>query len=144
MIKAPIREEFAKLEVEANEGKSSRVDLTQGERFGFLSFEFRRVRSRSGRWMPLYRPRTKKRTALLRKQAVFRRLRSQSIARVIEEINPILRVWANLNKDQFLNRMIQNHRHYSPVVIFISNRKPPSPIDQLWFDASKRVRTRLL
>ena len=95
-VEKRLREEFAKLEVEVNEGKSSRVDLTQGESFGFLGFEFWRVRSRSGRWMPLCRPQTKKRTALLRElKAVFRRLRSQPITRVIEAINPILRGWVN-------------------------------------------------
>ena len=91
-----LREELGKLEVEVNEDKSHRVDLRQGEGFGFLGFEFRRVRSRSGRWMPLCRPQTKKRTALLRElKAVFRRLRSQPVTRVIQAINPILRGWVN-------------------------------------------------
>jgi RNA-directed DNA polymerase len=95
-VEKRLREEFAKLEVEVNEDKSHRVDLAQGESFGFLGFEFWRVRSRSGRWMPLYRPQTKKRTALLRKlKVIFRRLRSQPVMRVIEAINPILRGWVN-------------------------------------------------
>ncbi len=93
-VERRLREEFAKLEVEVNEDKSRRVDLSQGEGFGFLGFEFWRVRSRSGRWMPLYRPQTKKRTALLRQlKGVFRALRSQPVTRVIEKINPILRGW---------------------------------------------------
>ena len=95
-VEKRLREEFAKLDVEVNEEKSRRADLKQGESFGFLGFEFWRVRSRAGRWMPLYRPQTKKRTALLRQlKVVFRRLRSQSIRRVIETINPILRGWVN-------------------------------------------------
>ena len=47
-----LREEFAKLDVEVNEEKSRIVDLTQGESFGFLGFDFRRVpvsRERGGR-----------------------------------------------------------------------------------------------
>ena len=89
-----LREELAKLEVEVNEEKSATVDLRKGESFGYLGFEFRRVRSRSGRWMPLFMPRMKKRTALLRKlKAVFRRYRSQPIESVIRVINPILRGW---------------------------------------------------
>jgi RNA-directed DNA polymerase len=60
------REELATPQVEVHEEKSRRVDLTQGESFGFLGFEFRRLRSRRGRWMPLLTPRGKKRTALLR------------------------------------------------------------------------------
>ena len=95
-VEKRLREELGKLEVEVNEDKTYRADLSQGESFGFLGFEFRRVRSRSGRWMPLYRPQTKKRTALLRRlKVIFRGLRSQPVTRVIEMINPVLRGWAN-------------------------------------------------
>ena len=65
-------------------------------RFGFLGFEFRRIRSQRGRWMPLYMPRAKKRTALLRKfKLIFRSYRSQPMKELIEQINPILRGWVN-------------------------------------------------
>jgi len=95
-VEKRLREELAKLQVEVNEGKSRRVDLTRGESFGFLGFEFRRVQSRAGRWMPLYLPLSKKRTALLRKLKVwFRRYRSQSTQALIARINPILRGWVN-------------------------------------------------
>ena len=95
-VEKRLREEFAKLEVEVNEEKSRKVDLTQGESFGFLGFEFRRIRSRRGRWMPLRTPKGKKRTALLRKlKEVFRRHRSRPVGGLIEEINPILRGWVN-------------------------------------------------
>ena len=43
-----LREELAKLQVEINEEKSRMVDLARGESFGFLGFEFRRMRSREG------------------------------------------------------------------------------------------------
>ena len=89
-----MREELAKLQVEVNEDKSSRVDLAQGESFGFLGFEFRRIRSKWGRWMPLYVPKGKKRTALLCKlKAIFRSFRSQPVGELIATINPILRGW---------------------------------------------------
>ena len=89
-----LREELAKLHVEINEEKSRIVDLGQGESFGFLGFEFRRVRSRQGAWRPNYAPRMKKRTALLRKlRDIFRRFQSQPIGRVVALINPILRGW---------------------------------------------------
>ena len=95
-VEKRLREELGKLEVEVNEDKTYRADLSRGESFGFLGFEFRRVRSRSGRWMPLYRPQTKKRTALLRRlKVIFRGLRSQPVTRVIEMINPVLRGWVN-------------------------------------------------
>ena len=45
-VEQRLREELAKLQVEVNEEKSRRVDLTQGGSFGFLGFEFRRIRSR--------------------------------------------------------------------------------------------------
>lgn len=91
-----LREEFAKLDVALNEAKSRRVNLDKGASFGFLGFEFRRTRTRSGRWMPLRTPQTRKRTALLRKlKAVFRRYRSQPIGRVIAIINPLLCGWVD-------------------------------------------------
>jgi RNA-directed DNA polymerase len=86
------REELAKLQVEINEQKSRLGDLANGERFGFLGFEFRRVQSRQGKWRPDYPPRLKQRTALLRKlKDIFRRFHSQPLDRVIALINPILR-----------------------------------------------------
>lgn len=95
-VEKRLREEFAKLQVEVNEDKSRRVDLARGESFGFLGFDFRRIRSRSNRWMPLYVPQGRKRRALLRKlKETFRRFRSQPVSKVIEEINPILRGWVN-------------------------------------------------
>ncbi len=95
-VEKRLRQEFAQLQVEVNEDKSRRVDLAKGESFGFLGFVFRRIRSRSKRWMPLYVPQGKKRTALLRKlKETFRCFRSQPVSRVIEAINPILRGWVN-------------------------------------------------
>ena len=55
-VQQRLREEFANLRVEVNEHKGRRVDLTQSESFGFLGFEFRRIRSHRGRWMPLCTP----------------------------------------------------------------------------------------
>jgi RNA-directed DNA polymerase len=95
-VEKRLREELAKLLVEVNEEKSRKVDLQRGESFGFLGFEFRRVRSRRGRWMPLLLPKSKKRTALLSKlKEIFRNFRSQPVGQVIEKINPILRGWVN-------------------------------------------------
>ena len=91
-----LREELAKLHVQINEEKSRTVDLFLGESFGFLGFDFRRVRSLKGKWRAQYTPKLKKRTALLRKlREVFRRSRSQPVNGVVEKINPILRGWVN-------------------------------------------------
>jgi RNA-directed DNA polymerase len=45
-----LREELAILHVSLNEAKSRIVDLGKGESFGFLGFDFRRVRTHSGKW----------------------------------------------------------------------------------------------
>ena len=92
-----LREEFAKLQVEINEEKSHIVDLDQAESFGFLGFDFRRLRSMERKvWRAHYTPKMKKRTALLRKlKEVFRRFQSQPVGRVIQLINPVLRGWVN-------------------------------------------------
>jgi RNA-directed DNA polymerase len=96
MLNQRLREELAKLQVQINEEKSRTVDLFLGESFGFLGFDFRRVRSLKGKWRAQYTPKLKKRTALLRKlREVFRRYRSQPVNGVVEKINPILRGWVN-------------------------------------------------
>jgi RNA-directed DNA polymerase len=95
-VQKRLREELDKLQVELNEEKSRVVDLARGECFGFLGFDFRRVRTPKGRWMPLVMPQMKKRTELLRKlKGIFNRSRSQPLRGVIEQINPILRGWVN-------------------------------------------------
>jgi RNA-directed DNA polymerase len=95
-VEQRLREEFAKLQVEINDEKSSIVDLGQGESFGFLGFDFRYLRGLSGKWRPHYTPKLKKRTALVRAlKEVFRRHRSQPIERVIKLINPVIRGWVN-------------------------------------------------
>src|SRR2546428_10177110 len=91
-----LREELAKLQVEINEEKSRIVDLDRAESFGFLGFDFRRLRSMRGRWRPQYTPKQKKRAALLQElKEVFRRYRSQPVEALIAEINPKLRGWVN-------------------------------------------------
>ena len=47
-VEKRLRGELAKLHVEVNEEKSRIVDLGRGESFGFLGFDFRRIRSRQG------------------------------------------------------------------------------------------------
>jgi len=95
-VEVRLRQELAKLSVQINEEKSRTVDLAQGESFGFLGFDFRRVVSLQGKWRAQYTPKLKKRSALLRKlREIFRRYRSHPVKRVIEIINPILRGWVN-------------------------------------------------
>ena len=95
-VEKRLREELAELQVEVNEEKSRIVDLARGDSFGFLGFDFRRIRSQRGVWRANCTPKLKKRTALLRKlKDVFRRYQSQPVDRVVKLINPILRGWVN-------------------------------------------------
>src|ERR1700693_163081 len=95
-VEKRLREELAELQVEINEEKRRIVDLRRGESFGFLGFDFRRVRRLRGVWRAHYTPKLKKRTALLRKlKDVFRRHQSQPVDRVVKLINPVLRGWVN-------------------------------------------------
>ena len=95
-VQRRLREELDKLQVELNEEKSRIVDLERGGCFGFLGFDFRRVRSRKGRWMPLVIPQMKRRTELLRKlKGILNSSRSQPLQGVIAKINPILRGWVH-------------------------------------------------
>jgi len=89
-VEKRLREELAKLRVEINEEKSRMVDLRKQESFGFLGFDFRRIRSLKGVWRPQYTPKLKKRTAVLASSGTFSGdMRSQPVGRVIEMINPI-------------------------------------------------------
>jgi RNA-directed DNA polymerase len=95
-VEKRLREELSKLQVEINEEKSRTIDLSKGERFSFLGFEYRRILASTGVWWPLLTPKANKRTALTQKlKDIFRRYRSQPVKRVIEQINPILRGWVN-------------------------------------------------
>jgi len=95
-VERRLREEVAKLRVEINEDKSRMVDLAKSGSFSFLGFEYRRILSRNRVWRPYCAPKLKKRTALFAKlREVFRQNVSQPVGKVIDEINPILRGWAN-------------------------------------------------
>ncbi len=95
-LRRRLRDEFDRLQVGVNEEKSREVDLERGGSFEFLGFDFWRVRSHKGRWMPLVVPQMKKRTELLRKlKRVLDVARSQPLVWVIAKINPILRGWVN-------------------------------------------------
>ena len=112
-VERRLREEVAKLRVEINEDKSRMVDLAKGGSFSFLGFEYRRILSRNGVWRPYYAPKLKKRTALFAKlREVFRQNVSQPVGKVIDEINPILRGWANYFRVGHSNRCFSMVKHW--------------------------------
>lgn len=91
-----LREELAKLKVELNNEKTKTINLKDGETFSFLGFDFRRGKTKQGKWGIQKTPKMMARTNLLRKmKEVFRSHQSQPIDRVIYLINPILRGWVN-------------------------------------------------
>jgi len=84
------------IKVELNEEKTKIVDLTSNQTFSFLGLDFRREKSRNGKMTIHKTPRIKSRKTLTTKlKAEFRRLRSQPIKRVLDQINPILRGWVS-------------------------------------------------
>jgi len=91
-----LREELAKLEVQINEEKTRMVDLSKGEAFSFVGFDFRRMLSRQRKWGVRVTPRGKARAHLIsRLRELFRRSQSQPISRLLAQANPILRGWVN-------------------------------------------------
>lgn len=108
-----LRTELAKLDLQLNEAKSRIVDLTKGEAFAFLGFDFRRLRSWRGRWWVRFTPKLKQRTALLRRlREVFQRHHSQPIRRVIDLMNPIVRGWVNYFRIGHAARCFAYVRHW--------------------------------
>ena len=95
-IKKRLEQELAKLEVTLNREKTKVVDLSKKKSFNFLGFTYRRRETRKGKKWAEMKPKTTSRTKHLRKlKEIFRRRRSSPINKLIEEINPILRGWAN-------------------------------------------------
>ena len=95
-IYTKLREELARIEVKVNTEKTRLVNMTKGETFSFLGFDFRRGKTRSGKWGVQVTPRMTARTKLLQDlKDIFRRFVSQPVGRVIDIINPKLRGWAN-------------------------------------------------
>jgi RNA-directed DNA polymerase len=89
-------EELSRLDVEVNTEKTRWVDLERGGSFEFLGFQYRRIKTRRGKWGVRFAPRMKARTALLQKlKNIFKRYVSQPVDGVIKQINPILRGWVN-------------------------------------------------
>ena len=79
-VEKRLRQELAKLNVTINDEKSRTVNLSQGESFCFLGFEYRLILSRNQVWRPQYTPRLKKRAALSAKlREIFRRFMSQPV-----------------------------------------------------------------
>ncbi|WP_253302725.1 reverse transcriptase domain-containing protein [Wolbachia endosymbiont of Psylliodes chrysocephala] len=96
-VQKRVGEEFEKIGVEVNEEKTRIVDLSEGEKFDFLGFNFRLIENQKGKTMVLRTPKQEARNALIAKlREVFKRHRAQQLERKpIEKVNSILRGWVN-------------------------------------------------
>ena len=84
------------LQVHINEEKTKQLDLVKGESFSFLGFDFRRLKTKTGKWGVNYQPKMQSRVNVMEKiRDVFNRHESQPLTRVRDLINPILRGWVN-------------------------------------------------
>lgn len=98
-INRRLREELGKLQVHINEEKTKQLDLVKGESFGFLGFDFRRLKTKTGKWRVNYQPKMQARIKVMDKiKDVFKRHQSQPLTRVRDIINPILRGWVQYFK----------------------------------------------
>ena len=91
-----LKEELQKIDVEINNDKTKIVNLESNEAFSFLGFNFKQIRTFSGKKRPHCTPKIEARNKLLSElKDIFRCHRSQPTSRVIDKINPILRGWVN-------------------------------------------------
>lgn len=98
-INKRLREELNKLQVHINEEKTRQLDLVKGDSFGFLGFDFRRLKTKAGKWRVNYQPKMQARSKVIESiRDVFQRFESQPLTRVRDLINPILRGWAQYFK----------------------------------------------
>lgn len=91
-----LREELAKLRVQVNEEKTKYLDLNKGDKFGFLGFEFRKIKTKTGKMGVLALPKKEAKQKLKDKiRDVFKRYVSQPLTRIRDIINPMLKGWTN-------------------------------------------------
>ena len=93
-VEKRLREELAKLQVEVNEEKGRTVDLQQRESFGFLGFEFRRIRShRDDGCRCVRREARSARHCCASSSRSSEAIALSPVTELIEQINPVLRGW---------------------------------------------------
>jgi RNA-directed DNA polymerase len=90
-----LREELTKLKINLNTEKTKVVDMSKGETFGLLGFDFRLVKNKEKK-MVLLKPKKKKVAELVSKiKEHLAQNRDKTVIEIIKELNPILRGWVN-------------------------------------------------
>jgi RNA-directed DNA polymerase len=91
-----LKEEMQKLGVEINTEKTKLVDVTGGKTFKFLGFNFKRIKTRKGKWGVLKIPSQQARNKILQTiKEIFQYGMSRHITEIIKEINMKIRGWVN-------------------------------------------------
>jgi RNA-directed DNA polymerase len=109
-----LQEQFALIGVELNQEKTKVVNLLQGEAFGFLGFDLRRVRQRSGNgYFILLTPRKKARQAIKAKiRDSIARSGASPMPAVVQQINATLAGWVNYFRVGNASRAFSEVRDY--------------------------------
>jgi RNA-directed DNA polymerase len=109
-----LQEQFALIGVELNQEKTKVVNLLQGEAFGFLGFDLRRVRQRSGNgYFILLTPKKKARQAIKAKiRDSIARSGASPMPAVVQQINATLAGWVNYFRVGNASRAFSEVRDY--------------------------------
>ena len=109
-----VREQFALIGVELNQEKTKVVDALNGEAFGFLGFDLRRVRKRNGDgYFVLMTPKKKARTAVKAKiRDIIRRGGATPMPELVKQINATLAGWVNYFRVGNSSRAFSEVRDY--------------------------------
>lgn len=112
-VKRRLGEELDRLQVVMNKEKTKEVDLTKGETFSFLGFEYSlRKSNRTGKMTAYYEPKKKKVQALA--DGINQLLRGKLMVRmqeVIDSVNQKLRGWVNYFRIGHSNRAFKKVRN---------------------------------
>jgi RNA-directed DNA polymerase len=109
-----LQEQFALIGVELNQEKTKVVNLLKGEAFGFLGFDLRRVRKRSGNGhFILLTPKKKARQAVKAKvRDSIARSGASPMPAVVQQINATLAGWVNYFRVGNASRAVSEVRDY--------------------------------
>ena len=109
-----LQEQFALIGVELNREKTKVVNLLKGEAFGFLGFDLRRVRKRSGNgYFILVTPKKKARQAIKAKvRDSIARSGASPMPVVVQQINATLAGWVNYFRVGNASRAFSEVRDY--------------------------------
>lgn len=122
-----IEEKFADLGVQLNTEKSKVVNLEHGESFGFLGFDFRRVRNKenTGHYI-LMTPKSKSRVSVkARIRSIIHGSGSMPLPVVIARLNAVVRGWVLYFRVGNSSKAFSDVRHYLEMKVrtLLSRRK---------------------